>query len=64
MYINGPYTAISGLKHIKPFANRDLMNEIYMSLIQLQFDYCDVVWNNISKGLSDKIQKLQNLVFT
>ena len=30
-----------------------------MSLIQSQFD-CDVVWTNISKGLSDKIQKRQN----
>ena len=36
------------------------MTNIYTSLIQPQFDYCDVVWTNISKGLSDKIQKLQN----
>jgi len=24
------------------------------------FNYCSTVWGNISKGLSDKIQKLQN----
>ena len=24
------------------------------------FDYCDIVWSNLNKGLANKVQKLQN----
>ena len=33
---------------------------IYKALIQPVFDYCDVVWGNLNKGLATRIQKLQN----
>ena len=36
------------------------MKTIYNALILPHFDYCDVVWGNINKGLADRIQKLQN----
>ena len=29
------------------------------SLVQPHFDYCNEVWGNCNKGLSDKLQKLQ-----
>ena len=33
---------------------------IYSSLLLPLFDYCDAVWANLNKGLSSKLQKLQN----
>ena len=33
---------------------------IYHTLIQPLFDYCNVVWHNLSKGLATKLQRLQN----
>ena len=34
--------------------------KVYNSLIQPYFDYCNVVWGNCNKGLSEKLQRLQN----
>ena len=36
---------------------------IYLSIIQPHFDYCSQVWGCLGKGLSDKLQKLQNRAF-
>ena len=33
---------------------------IYNSLIQPIFDYCDVVWDNLSSTSAQRLQKLQN----
>ena len=33
---------------------------IYNSLIQPHFDYCSIVWDNLGKGLGQKLQRLQN----
>ena len=33
---------------------------MYNSLVLPYFDYCSAVWGNCRKGLSDKLQKLQN----
>ena len=33
---------------------------VYNSLVQPHFDYCNVVWGNCSKNLSCKLQKLQS----
>lgn len=53
-------SAINGIKRIRSFVQPSVLRIIYNSLIQPQFDYCDVVWGNLSKGLSNKLQKLQN----
>ena len=53
-------SAIGGLRRVKPFVPLKTMHTIYNALIQPHFDYCDVVWANINKGLADRIQKLQN----
>ena len=33
---------------------------IYNSLIQPHFDYCSVIWDNMAKGLGQKLQRMQN----
>ena len=45
------------LGFILPFA---ILLNVYNSLVQPHFDYCNVVWGNCSKNLSSKLQKLQN----
>ena len=40
--------------------NDDTLKTIYNSLIHSSFDYCDMVWDNKSKGLATRLQKLQN----
>ena len=35
---------------------------VYNALIQSQFDYCNIAWDNCGKTLFDRLQKLQNRV--
>ena len=53
-------SAIGGLKQIRPFVSKDVLILIYNSLIQPQFDYCDVIWDTLSKELATRLQRLQN----
>ena len=48
------------LKRILPFITKQTALIFYKSLIQSKFDYCDVIWGNLGKVLTDNIQKLQN----
>ena len=34
--------------------------KIYKGVIEPRFDYCGVVWDGLSRQLSEKLQKLQN----
>ena len=47
-------------KRIRPFVPPDTLLYIYSALIQPHFDYCNLVWGNCGKTLSDRLQKLQN----
>ena len=38
----------------------NILINFYYSLVQPHFDYCNEVWGNCNKGLSNKLQKLQN----
>ena len=38
----------------------NILVNVYHSLVQPHFDYCNEVWGNYNKSLSDKLQKLQN----
>ena len=49
--------AIKRIRHHTPF---NVLIKVYNSLIQPHFDYCNVVWGNCNKGLSEKLQRLQN----
>ena len=49
--------ATKRIRHLIPF---NVLINVYDSLIQPHFDYCNVVWSNCGIGLSDKLQRLQN----
>ena len=49
--------AIKRRRHLVPFS---ILMNVFNSLVQPHFDYCNVVWGNCAIGLSDKLQKLQN----
>jgi len=52
--------SIYGLKQVRDFVPVDTLIIMYKALIQPTFDYCDLVWSNLNKGLADRLQKLQN----
>ena len=45
---------------IKPFVPTSTSISVYKSIIEPYFDYCKIVWGNISDRLTDKLQDLQN----
>ena len=49
--------AIKRIRHQIPF---NVVVNVYNSLVQPHFDYCCEVWADCNKGLSDRLQKLQN----
>ena len=53
-------SGIGALKRIKSFVPDTTLQFIFNSLVQPYFDYCCIVWDNCSKTLADKLQKLQN----
>ena len=53
-------SGIGAIKRIRPFVPPDTLLYIYSALIQPHFDYCNLVWGNCGKTLSDRLQKLQN----
>ena len=48
------------LKRVNTTIPFDTRLNMYNALVMSYFNYCSTVWGNISKGLSDKFQKLQN----
>lgn len=52
--------SIYGLKLLRDFVPVSTLITMYKSLIQPNFDYCDLVWSNLNKGQTDRLQKLQN----
>lgn len=52
--------SINGIKQARKFVSRKTLVMIYNSLVQPYFDYCDTVWGNLNKGLSSRLQRLQN----
>ena len=53
-------SGISAIKRIRYFLPFEILLNVYNSLVQPHFDYCNVVCGNCSKNLSSKLQKLQN----
>ena len=53
-------SGISAIKRIRYFLPFEILLNVYNSLVQPHFDYCNVVWGNCSKNLSSKLQRLQN----
>ena len=55
-------SGIGAIKRLRSFVSLETLHVIYQALIQPHFDYCNVVWGNCWKILSNKLQKLQNRV--
>ncbi|KAL9954240.1 hypothetical protein ACROYT_G041748 [Oculina patagonica] len=53
-------SGIGVIKKIKPFVPTSNLLSVYQSIVEPYFDYCSIVWNDISDHLNDKLQKLQN----
>ena len=51
---------IGMLRRSKHLFDRDTLKTIYNAFVLPHFDYCSLVWNNCSKTLQNKLQKLQN----
>ena len=51
------------LRRLREIVDYRTLITIYQSIIQPHFDYCSQVWGCLGKGLSDKLQKLQNRAF-
>lgn len=52
--------AIAGLRQTRPFVSKEVAITIYNSLIQPLFDYCDIVWANLTTYQGTRLQKLKN----
>ena len=53
-------SGIGAIKKLKEFVDRDTLVLVYNALIQPQFDYCCEVWDELDKGLIERLQKLRN----
>ena len=53
-------SGIGAIKRLKEFVDKSTLVKVYNALIQPYFDYCSEVWDYFNKGLSDRLQKLQN----
>ena len=53
-------SGIGAINRARPFVPPATLLYIYSALIQPHFDYCNLVWGNCGKTLSDRLQKLQN----
>ena len=53
-------SGIGAIKRCRPFVNRTTLESVFNVLVQPYFNYCSEVWGHCNKGLSNKLQKLQN----
>ena len=57
-------SGISAIKRVRYFLPFELLLNVYNSLVQPHFDYCNVVWGNCSKNPSSKLQNRAVRVLT
>ena len=53
-------SGIEAIRKLRTFIVTSTLVLVYNALIQPYFDYCCEVWNTLGKGLSERLQKLQN----
>ena len=53
-------SGIGAIKSNRGVAPLPALHCVYNALIQSQFDYCNIAWDNCRKTLFDRLQKLQN----
>ena len=53
-------SGIGAIRKLRVFIDANTLVLVYDALIQPYFDYCCEVWDTLGKGLSERLQKLQN----
>ena len=53
-------SGLAALKQARRYVPQNTLITINKSLIEPLFDSCDVVWGNLNKPLTTRLQKLQN----
>ena len=53
-------SGIGAIRNLRTFIDTSTLVLVYNALIQPYFDYCCEVWDTLGKGLSERLQKLQN----
>ena len=53
-------SGLDALKQARQCVPQDTLLTIHKALIKPLFDYCDVVWGNLKKTLTTRLQNLQN----
>ena len=53
-------SGIGAIRTLRAFTDAKTLVLVYNALIQPYFDYCCEVWDTLGKGLSERLQKLQN----
>ncbi len=53
-------SGIAVIRKLREFIDTSTLVLVYNALIQPYFDYCCAVWDTLGKGLSERLQKLQN----
>ena len=56
----GVSSGLAALKQPRQYVHQDTLLTIYNAVIKTLFDYCDVVWGNLNKTLTARLQKLPN----
>ena len=51
--------AIGGLRQARPYVPKNTLITIYKVLIEPLFDYCDILWNNLSAEAANRLRRLQ-----
>ena len=54
------FSGLAALKQARQYVPLGTLLTIYNALIKPLFDYCDVVWGNLNKPLTARLQKLPN----
>ena len=57
---NKTSSGIEAIRKLRTFIDTSTLVLVYNALIQPYFDYCCEVWNTLGKGLSERLQKVQN----
>ena len=53
---------LAALKQARQYVPQDTLLTMYNAVTKPLFDYCNVVWGNLNKTLTARLQKLQNRV--
>ena len=53
-------SGIGAIRKLRTFIDTSTLVLVYNALIQPYFDHCCEVWHTLGKGLSERLQKLQN----